>query len=262
MKGFSMKYINIAFDDARSDTYTRAYPILNKYGFVGTINVITEYVKDDKLYNFASAKHSMSLSEIMECANNGIEIASHGHTHRNNAKDIMDSIAFLHEGGVNVCSMGFASPRSWLTEKNLDETGIKGLLEDGTISYVRSGIQVRREGSVYIAFSILERITHSKIIYWLLNRRNIIKKGEVLPILRSVAVKRFTSLNQLIYLIDHMNSDDSVCILFHSILKDSDAGYGKDDWFWDNSKFESFCRYLSGLGDVKICTTYEIAQRW
>lgn len=257
-----MKYVNIAFDDARSDTYTRAFPVLNKYSFTGTINVITEFVNNNSLYDFKSAKRSMSMAEIRECQLAGIEIASHGHSHQNNARDINYSIKELYGGGVCISNIGFASPHSWLTDENINGAGIQNLLDEGKISYVRSGVQIRREGRAYMALSAIEMLTHSKFLFLQLNRKNIIKEGKAPNILGSVAVKSYTTIQQLIYLIDSMSDTDSVCILFHSILNDRDEGYGKDYYYWDVAKFELFCQYLNSLEDVKVCTTYEIAQRW
>ena len=42
--------IMITFDDGYEDNYQNAYPILKKYGFTGTIFVITDFVSNQPNY--------------------------------------------------------------------------------------------------------------------------------------------------------------------------------------------------------------------
>ena len=94
---------------------------------------------------------------------NGVEIACHGHLHLNTKEDVLDNIAALKEMKVDVSNIGFASPNSEITEKN--DCGIGELAEQRAISYIRSGLQIRREGIIFAVLSVIGRITRSKKLF-------------------------------------------------------------------------------------------------
>ena len=46
--------------------------------------------------------------------------------------------------------------------------------------------------------------------------------------------------------------------MFHSILKKSAKGYGKDKWFNDIEEFEELCRFCASNSDVKVVTNKKL----
>jgi peptidoglycan/xylan/chitin deacetylase (PgdA/CDA1 family) len=68
------KPVVLTFDDGFRDHYTNAYPLLKKYGFVGTFFIITGLVDEGRA-------EYMSWSEIELMHANGMEIGSHTYTH-------------------------------------------------------------------------------------------------------------------------------------------------------------------------------------
>jgi len=68
------KPIILTFDDGYEDHYTNAYPLLQKYGFVGAFFIITEPVDSRR-----AGYMSWAQIEIMSTA--GMEIGAHGYTH-------------------------------------------------------------------------------------------------------------------------------------------------------------------------------------
>jgi len=108
--------VTFAFDDGCVTTYTKAFPILRKYNYVGTVFVITGFV-DKPGY--------LSQKELLELAEQGWEIGSHTVTHPNLTElsddqiiaELRDSRAFLERLGVNVYS--FASPYGEYNERVL-----------------------------------------------------------------------------------------------------------------------------------------------
>ena len=252
-----MKKIVLSFDDGRLDTYTNAYRILNKYGMKCTVNVVTDFITNEENYAcFNSARNkSMSVEQVCELEKNGIEIACHGHTHKNSKEDVLDNIEALGQMGIDTSVIGFASPRSEITEQNT--CGVGELLEENTLLYVRSGIQVRREGLFYAFISYMERIAHSKHLFYFLNKRNIIIGKENAKILPSVAITKHTTVKQISYMIDKMQDGEAVILMFHSVLSKNEDGYGADNWYFDMEKFEQLCELLN-KPHICVSTTREL----
>ncbi len=251
-----MKYISFSFDDGRADTYSIAMPIMKKYGILGTVNIISDYVIHPKDNCFESSPRCMSTDQVLEWQKWGGEIASHGRTHKNSTEEIEKSIEELASIGVNVEKIGFASPESWLTDLNSESSGIDGLLRNGTVSYLRSGIQVRREGILYTVLSIVEQFTHSNLLYYYLNRKNIIKAR--MKIYSSAAVKNYTTVKQIKCIVNHVGDNEGLILMFHSVLSPLDSSYGKDHYYWDIARFEELCKWLSAKQDVLMVTTREL----
>ncbi len=248
------KYVVFSFDDGRLDTYTNAYPILRKYNMPFTLNVCTDFVENPSKYScFQSADNkSVTAEHLIEMQQNGVEIACHGHLHLNTKEDVLNNIAALEKMGLDVSNIGFASPNSEITEENAND--ILELVSEGVLSYVRSGIQVRREGFLYSALSLLERKLHSPALFYRLNKRCIVKDKKS-KVLLSVGIHKSITLKQLLKFIDKMNDGDAIILMFHSILNKNDIGYGYDNWYYDYEQFDSLCRALSKNVDVTVCTT-------
>ena len=254
-----MKYIAFSFDDGRSDTYEVAKPIMEKYGLRATVNVISGFVLHPDMFRFQSAPKGMTAEQVVKWQIMGGEIASHGSAHKNSGEEIINSIDELKSIDVDVNGIGFASPESWLTEANSKSSGIEELRTNGTVSYLRSGVQIRREGILYTGLSIVERVTHSKWLYYHLNKRNIIKcTNTIYP---SAAVKDYTTLQQLQAYVNKLEDNDSVIFMFHSILQKDDPSYGADHYYWDAGKFESLCGWLKNRDDISVVTVKELIRR-
>jgi peptidoglycan/xylan/chitin deacetylase (PgdA/CDA1 family) len=68
------KPIILTFDDGYEDNYTNAYPLLKKYGFVGTFFIVTEPVDKERA-------GYMSWTQIEIMSTHGMEIGAHSYTH-------------------------------------------------------------------------------------------------------------------------------------------------------------------------------------
>lgn len=258
-----MKYVSLSFDDGRSDTYEVAFPILKRHGFRATVNVISEYIVNPSKYHFGSAPKAMNKEQILEWQKEGFEVAAHGKTHSNTKEDILDNINDLKSFGINVKKIGFASPNSELTLNNIQSTGINELKKEKTLSYVRSGIQVKREGLFYVAGAVAEKITHGATVFYKLNKRNTISLCSPLPIiLPSIAVKSYTTLKQLKYFLEKIDDNTATIFMIHSILNKSNEAYGTDDWYWDEGLFGEFLDFLTMNKNISVVTTQELVERW
>ena len=259
-----MKTIVLSFDDARYDFFTRAFPILKKYSIPSTLNVISNFLSDNNqqsAISFPSSKLGMSKDNLLECYETGlVEVACPGANHLNTKQDVMDSIKELRSIGIRYPILGFASPNSVITEQNKNNDGVWDLIEEGELLYVRSGIQIRREGYLYSALSLIDRYIHSDFLYGYLNRHNIIDSPGILSkrIIPSVAVFSYTKRHQIESLIKRQRDSSTIILMFHSILNTKDEGYGADRYYWNADDFEMLCSFLKSQSDVKICMTRDL----
>lgn len=71
------KIVVLFFDDGWENQYSVAYPTLKMYGFQATFGIVTNYVGElsDTEWSY------MTEAQIRELWRNGMEIASHSHTH-------------------------------------------------------------------------------------------------------------------------------------------------------------------------------------
>lgn len=254
-----MKKVVLSFDDSREDFYTRVFPLLKKYSIPATLNVISGFVNGDVGMNMPSANNNaMTIGQVVECQQSGlVEIACHGAIHDNTKEGVLRNIEDMKAWGVNVKGIGFASPTSFLTRENIHETGIDVLVEQGVLSYVRSGIRTRQEGLVYSAFTWLDSKIHNNGLFYRLNKRCIISKP--LPsILPSIAVNYYHTLSQVKNLIVKMRDGEAMILNFHSVLQKNDAGFGKDKFYWEEGKFENLLKELDSNMSVKVCTTKDL----
>ena len=238
------KKIVLSFDDGRLDTFENAIPIMDKYGIPATINITTDFILHPNKYcSFKSAGNkAMSVDQIQEIYKKGYEIASHGNEHLNNPDDIRKSVELLHEWGVEKV-YGFASPTSAINENNFSD--FKILLDEGTLSYIRSGLQVRQQGLLYTGLYVIQNVVKSNYLFWRLNKRLVIKDS-ALPLLEyGISVSKDTTVDQIIYLINKMPQDSMVILILHSILSKDASGYGLDKWYWSKTQFEELCSRLS-----------------
>ena len=82
-KPFPTKAFVMTFDDGYQNNYTRAFPIMQEFGFKGTIFLISAYCEKSWSGDASSREaHPMiSWSEIKEMHNYGIEFGAHTSTH-------------------------------------------------------------------------------------------------------------------------------------------------------------------------------------
>lgn len=270
-----MKYVVLSFDDGRKDFYTDVLPILKKYRLPATLNVITDTLDGSSPCGRAAFPAYITKEELMGCAASGVEIACHSADHTNDLEQIRKGMGALAAalqmpGGRPA---GFASPHSDICEKNFDR--YSGLLKDGTVLYIRSGRQVKRDGYLHAALYVFCRVTRSKRLFCWYNRRDLIcmdggtrtAKGKGAPgrcFYPSVSCNADNSIGQILALLRSMPDDHAVILLFHSILSPGGPGWGADKWQNSVGQFDELCRYLSRCTDCKVVTNaqlHELASR-
>ena len=130
------------------------------------------------------------------------------------------------------------------------------------ISYIRSGLQVRREGLLYAGVTFLNRRLKSSWIFRLLNKRCKVSLHQDLaakPIL-SVGISADMTEQSIISLLKTLSDNECYILMFHSILSDKENDWKVDSWWWDMRKFEALCNWLADQKDIEVITTQQLVQ--
>jgi peptidoglycan/xylan/chitin deacetylase (PgdA/CDA1 family) len=85
------RIVIITFDDGYADNFTQAFPILQRYGFVATIFLVSDYVDTDRILRSDVSKIScksdrtlyqlLTWEQVEEMVAHGCEVGSHTCTH-------------------------------------------------------------------------------------------------------------------------------------------------------------------------------------
>jgi len=103
--------VSFTFDDGYFSTYNSAFPILQKYGFLGVIYVINDSVN----YAETGNKNLINLSMLHTLEDAGWEIGGHSKSHKMLTTlsddelryEISESYLYLKNNGFNVTSMAY-----------------------------------------------------------------------------------------------------------------------------------------------------------
>lgn len=252
-----MKYVVLSFDDGRRDFYKNAFSILKNHSLKATLNVITDFIGEEKIdKGFSSGNGEfVSLDQVKELKNYGIEIANHSAIHNNDIHQILLANQWLKQN-LGLEEIGFASPGSHICNTNFEEYA--DLLKKD-IAYIRSGNQVKRDGYWYALLYILMNYTHSKFLFWLYHKRNIVNVNESNhKYYSSISCDKETTVSQLENLITKIPDNSAAILMFHSILSPSDNGYQKDRWFCTEQMFEQVCSFLDHHENIHVMTNMEL----
>lgn len=251
-----MKNVILSFDDGRLDTYENAAPIMESYGITATINVTTDFIlHPDNYSTFRSAGNkAMSVEQIRTLYHKGFEIASHGNEHINDPDDIRKSIEILHGWGIDNV-YGFASPASEIDSDSYSK--FKELIEDHTLSYIRSGLQVRKQGLVFAGLYFIQNLSRSRFLYYLLNRK-LCCANKTREMEYGVSVIKGTTVDQIMFLIERMRDNTTLILILHSILYDTDPGYGEDKWCWSEKKVRELCERIANSNTCCVLNNSEL----
>jgi peptidoglycan/xylan/chitin deacetylase (PgdA/CDA1 family) len=116
----SLRPVVLTFDDAFTDFYSTALPVLRQHGFRATLYVPTGYIGGTARWLAGSGeadREVLSWQALRDIVMEGVEVAAHSHTHRQldrlPAADIRDEIRrsrCLLEDSLAVPVEGFAYP--------------------------------------------------------------------------------------------------------------------------------------------------------
>jgi peptidoglycan/xylan/chitin deacetylase (PgdA/CDA1 family) len=139
------RFVAITFDDGLSDFYTRAFPLLVKYGFKATLFVVSGFVGKRgirRLHRDGREQDFMTWQQIREVNAYGIQIgshtASHPHLYHTNRQDLEHEIKLSKqsiETNIGRPVRSFAYPFAFPEHDKAFVQRLGGLLERYAYDY-------------------------------------------------------------------------------------------------------------------------------
>lgn len=197
----------------------------------------------------------MTVAQIRELHESGlVEIAGHGHLHKNTIDDITLGRSQLIEmlRLPQDCNIGFASPGSGMTPDYI-RNNIDSLKEKG-FAYFRTGLEIKTKPFVRVYARKAARVLHWGWLYTIAYKDTLqdsTKDGAVL----SVPIMRDTSLSEIKSLIRCAERKKLICtLMFHSVLA-SDQMQNGDTWCYDAKSFKKLADWLC---DERKCRKLDV----
>ena len=239
-----------SFDDGRSDSFEAAQ-ILYKYGLVGTFHIVTGFI-DGKFSTdaFGKGRKSLSVEELLEMRQMGMEISSHGDKHIMDSKDFDISVKKMINWKLIFDSkVGFSIPNSNYTETQL----IDFVANCGdSLLYVRAGRSPKCYSFISKVCYVLYKITKGQIFYNKFNKFNLNESLDTTPMFSAV-VKNGIRPKSILKFIDKYSSlDKTLILMFHSIVDKP-----TDKWEYSKKNFDIICKGINSFskdGRVKCGT--------
>lgn len=230
--------LSLSFDDGRCDSID-AYHILKSNDLGATFFITTGYIDHSlKLDGFCGGKQPLTVKQIQEMFEGGMEIGSHGDKHITDSDDFDVSFRKINEMIEPNEKIGFAVPRSKYTSEELTSFYSKC---EYNLSYIRVG----RNPKCYAFFSKFHYFFYHKILrnyasFALFNRHNLQRDLDKKCIF-SLVIKKDTKLEHLVKFIKKYSKKNvSLILMFHSIVDKP-----IDSWEWRKEDFEKLCNFIA-----------------
>ena len=251
-----MKYIVLSFDDGLLDFRENALPILNKYGFKATLNIISGF--SDKTVE--TRYKCLSVDDIKHLYANGFDIANHTDSH-------------MKHGSYDELSLCNKKINEWLSINNILGIAMPKYAKpsDDALRYINEnnppyvtwymktkcglGIFLRR-----IRYKLLYSFSRSDCNYHsYLNQLSMYKKGKASLFTRVEAGK---NVNPKVIYESFKTIKDGYCVTvcLHSIIDNPDESYYPKG-AWTLEQFDTFCSLLSSDKQLKVITQIEACER-
>lgn len=232
--------IVFSFDDGRSDAFEAA-KILKQHLLFGSFHVVTGFVdKTFHTYAFGTNRLPLTIDELKQMKEMGMEISSHGDKHIMDKSDFEKSHSKLLSWGLADEKIGFSIPNSKYIEPEL-----KKFINDTqkNISYIRAG----RSPKCYSFSSkinyALYHLFKMQTAYDKFNYHNLNNADEKsVPFYSVVITKSIKAKSVVSYLKKHENENKIAILMFHSIVEKA-----KDKWEYSIKNFNYICSEISNL---------------
>ncbi len=253
MSAFKKGTVVISVDDGRFDAYCLFKEILEPLALPATFNIVTGWVSDsDDL-----PRSSVSCKELAEMAASPlVEIAGHGHTHRNDDEDIIQGHDVLCEWLQTDDALGFASPGSRMKADFVAENAA-ALAAMGYL-YVRSvDVEAGNSARHTQAVARAKAAGCSDYVAEMLPRVSYGYEGMFV----NSAVVFFSTAVEDVKQLTEFAMEEQACLvlMFYSVKKKGAVGYD-DMYSYDYDQFKDLATYWSRLraaGKLDVLTNKE-----
>ncbi len=250
MSKFNKTTVILSVDDGRKDAYRFFKDMLQKYNIPATFNIVTAWIDTS---NNPSSK-SLTLNELKEMSQSDlVEIAAHGHTHKNDDEDIVKSKDLLCEWLGLESKIGFASPGSGM-KNDFIKSNEQKLKELGFL-YVRTGRA--REPLSEKHIKAREKAKEMGLCDWAIDYASELAFEYDSICINSSVVLNWNKTEELIDLVK-LAIEEKACILFmlHGVAKENETT-PDNLWCYDYYKTLEFIKFLSEQrdnGKIEILT--------
>ena len=235
--------VTLSFDDGRRDSYDMFMEILKPMNIPATINIPTGYIEvgfsdpTDIGYNGLMTKNQ--LDEI--CSYPLFEIA--GHMHNNNDEDVEMGIRKLKEWYPSIKEIGFASPHSDLSDKDVLEK--RDFYRSIGIQYVRLGRNFTKRNIYKRLLSKIASISGKTAPFRECYKTSLNDLNRT--IIHAVPIIKTTRLEQIKSIIDYAISKRKWCVLEIHGVDQKDSEEYQELFCWDRELFVALCEHLVKL---------------
>jgi hypothetical protein len=147
------RYVVLTFDDGYQDFYTKAFPILKRYGFTATVFLPTGFIAEETL--LFKGKKCLRWGEVCELASSGVQFGSHTVNHSELRNLTWDKVEYevrkskeVLEDRVGLAMDSFSYPYAFPEEDRRFTTRFRNLLiESGYANGATTIIGTARKGN-------------------------------------------------------------------------------------------------------------------
>lgn len=237
-----MKVI-LSFDDGRCDTYFNSFRIIKKYNLTASVHITTGFIDNTfKTDEFGVGMKPLTISEIKEMNEYGIDISSHGDKHVIEPSDYFISknkiISWVSKNRI-----GFSVPNSSASKTQIDE-----FLKDTKYDplYVRVGRNLKCKSFFNKARYVVYKMLKFQLAFNKFNKINLNTIDDKYFI-KSCVIKAHTRAKSVINFIKKYHSNDYTFVLMlHSVCDDP-----SNQWEWSTKNFDTLCSSLKRMSDNK-----------
>ena len=247
-----MKYVTLAFDDGLQDFIDNAEPLLLKYGFKATLNLVSGFL--DGTYNKSSfnkifyATFDVDDAKRLKKDGNEINMHSESHIYPETLDDFYTCFKkFLSFFGDE--RYGVTMPYNQSFSKELE-----GFFVEIKVPFVALGkINPRKDFRHYCHIFFYRSNRFLRANYPFINYISD-KQKHPFYMIKRIDVSIYNSPDDFIDLIKHMPNDSYLIITFHCILRDNqttdNCPYPEGVWFV--SQFEKLLCFLRGDKTINV----------
>ena len=249
-----MKYLALSFDDGFASFKEIVLPILNKFSFKASINVVTGF-SDGTISNEFPR---LSISDIQSLHLQGHEIVLHSNSHLKptNIKDFEEANTKIQKW-IGEGKRGAIIPYSQSISDDLYEYLKQNCLY--VADYSQHEIKRSFKEQVFRIKNFFHRSVFGNYVvtshYYLYNKQSIDKN---FPAFVRLPVKKDCSPEEIIKILKMAPNNSCLTIVFHSVIENASENVEWPKGTWTKDKFENLLSRINKIKNIKVLTQKEL----